>query len=1123
MRKIAFLLSLMLGLGFAACEKQDIAPVEPVFPSPEAVVVDDDACGKGKIALLFDGTAAIKAGAESFTATLTPTEETEGAAIALTRKVSHSKACNPVFENVPNGVYTASVFATYPNEIVTEPVFVKDSEGNIVKLQIGGGTVTVKLAYATSSTLAFTWSVSRFEDPAKDRNTAYDFGIYKDAACKELIVSWKTNANASIWTGDLADGHPQFEFSGLDQNTSYWIVVNDTTNGAKSAVVEGKTLPFEVVVPDAAKPVEANGIALAEDFSELVWGANYLRGSAAYSADDRNLATAFDKATGVNPVNGGPWKWYLVDPTVEIGLFSTMKHAVENSRLAQWGSCNEIAGGSNTSVCGRVGHLKIGASNKVSLMCTPALVNLKSVATIELSFDQALYGTDPTTAGIFVFTESNHADKSGIYEVTPSFTNLTPTAEFELTAGRNFKSETFVIKNVHPGSRIGIGPIRKDGSAPGSSQHRMFLDNVVVKVVSYETIKVELAKPVITSALGSETEITVKWNAVENASGYVLEYKESSENNYTAIELGNVLEHTIKNLKATTSYQVRLKAVESMSQSESEYSDVAEVATVAKATFPMVANNADEFIAILANGGIRTASPTDEIQIKGNLDFAGKTLPAEAVFPGVLVGNNAVLSNINSDHALFALVGSAKDLTIDESCSFNATAVAPLAALAGEANGAITNVVNKANVALTLTAEANNTVTVAGIVAIANGALENCKNYGAVSYTNTAASYGGLIAGVAAYGNGALTKCENHGKVTLSIPSISNFGIVKGVENVPFHIGGLAAQLTASAPVTESVNNGEVDYNITKIENLGVSCGTNLPRMGGLVGLTQSSIANSTNNGKVNVNVKTSDLSIYTTKHYPIYVGGISGGAPNDATGATGADITDCVNNGEITSVTYCRGSIVPATGGIVGWPGFLDPSQTNLITRCQNTAVINATTFAIARVGGISGGSGNVTHCKNTGNINGSLSIEDGNIGGIIGWLDKGHKFEYNECYAKLTNLRAPGTSGTSEIGGLIGQHGNYDSCPGEGRGCIVNCDITYDYTNEKWYGMLLGYYWDTAHTVVLGTPEEPIKVLGGSMTYSGGTTQVTAENYTQYTNHSSAGGKSGSKPFTVHVKFGN
>lgn len=137
------------------------------------------------------------------------------------------------------------------------------------------------------------------------------------------------------------------------------------------------------------------------------------------------------------------------------------------------------------------------------------------------------------------------------------------------------------------------------------------------------------------------------------------------------------------------------------------------------------------------------------------------------------------------------------------------------------------------------------------------------------------------------------------------------------------------------------------------------------------------------------------------------------------------------------------------------------------------------------------------------------------------VGW-DKGHKFEYNESYCTLSNTRAPGTKGTSEVGGLIGQHGNYDSCPGEGRGCKVRCDISYDYSNEKWYGMLLGYFWSTSHTVVLGTEDEPIIVLGGSMTYSGGTTQITAENYTKYTNHSSAGGNSGSKPFTVHVKFG-
>ena len=104
----------------------------------------------------------------------------------------------------------------------------------------------------------------------------------------------------------------------------------------------------------------------------------------------------------------------------------------------------------------------------------------------------------------------------------------------------------------------------------------------------------------------------------------------------------------------------------------------------------------------------------------------------------------------------------------------------------------------------------------------------------------------------------------------------------------------------------------------------------------------------------------------------------------------------------------------------------------------------------------------------------------------------------------------------------GLIGEHGDYNSCEGEGRGGIVKCDITYDWSNEKWYGMILGYYWGKNANIVLGTEDEPIKVLGGSMTYSKGTTEVTADNYTLYTHHSSEGGKTGSKPFTVHAKFG-
>ncbi|MBQ2423400.1 MAG: fibronectin type III domain-containing protein [Alistipes sp.] len=1118
MRKLALFLILMMGCGFVACEKQGNEVLEPVYPSPEAVIVDDDACGGNSITLLFDGTAAIKAGAKSFTSNLLREGDTEP--LTITKEAGEAGAFKHAHKNLPSGIYTASVYATYPDQATSELVFVTDSKGNVVKFNLAGSNLSVKLAYATSSTLAFTWSISGFKDAAKDCGTAYSFGIYRDEKCTDLVVSWQTAANDSIWS-DLADGSPQFEFSGLDKNTTYWFVVEDLNKKVTSEPIDGKTLDFTIVEPSATAMVEAGGIALAEDFSELVWGANYMRGSAAYSADDRNLATAFDKAEGVNPINGGPWKWYLVDPTVEIGLFSTMKHAVENSRLATWGACNEVEGDTTSPICGRIGMLKLGASSKTALMCTPELNNLKSVATIEVQFDQSLYGSDPTTAAVFVINDSKHAGKAGIYSVTPAMENLVPAAEFKIKAGRTYTTEKIVLTNVHPGARIGIGPIRKDGSAPGSSQHRMFLDNVIVKVVAYEVTKTPLDKPVITSAVSTVDQIMVKWNSVEKATGYVLEYKEASAANYTVVELDKVLEYTISGLKSATDYQVRVKATEMESGSESEYSDVASVKTIVKASFPMTASTADEFIAILSDAdALRSASATDQIQIKGNLDFTGKTMPAGPIFLGTLVGNGATISGVNSDHAIFATVGSVSDLTIDQSCTFSSTKAGLLAAIAGEAAGTFTNVVNNANVTIAIAGAGDATVAVGGLVAVGDVNMESCKNYGNVTYTATGASHGALVGGLAGYNNGAMNKCENHGKVTMSVETLSAFGVVKSIDNLPIHIGGLVAQAGTNAPMTECVNNGEVDYDITKIEKIEVSCGTNRPRMGGLVGLTQSSITSSVNNGKVDVNVVTSDGSVFSGKNYPVNIGGISGGAPSDATGATGADIVSCVNNGAINCVSFCKGTR-PTCGGIVGYPGFEDPSQTNLVTRCENKGEMKVVSHDLMRAGGISGGSTNVTYCKNTGTIIGGITVEDGNIGGIIGWLDKGHKFEYNESYCTLSNDRG-GSGGTSEIGGLIGQHGNYDSCPGEGRGCKVKCDITYDYSNEKWYGMILGYYWSTSNTVVLGTPDEPIIVLGGSMTYSGGTTQVTAENYTQYTNHSSAGGKSGSKPFTVHVKFG-
>ena len=164
MRKFALFLMLMMGVGFVACEPQGPEPTEPLYPSPEAVIVDDEACGENSITLLFDGSAAVKAGATTFTSALTPDDESEP--ITITREVTHQEACKHVYANLPTGVYTVSVFATYPDGTSSEPVFVKDAKGAVVLLKIEGATLAVKHAYSTSSSLAFTWSVSGFDDPA---------------------------------------------------------------------------------------------------------------------------------------------------------------------------------------------------------------------------------------------------------------------------------------------------------------------------------------------------------------------------------------------------------------------------------------------------------------------------------------------------------------------------------------------------------------------------------------------------------------------------------------------------------------------------------------------------------------------------------------------------------------------------------------------------------------------------------------------------------------------------------------------------------------------------------------------------------------------------------------------
>lgn len=1107
---------LLVALAIFSCAKQEESEVKTSYPAPEAVTLDDAKCSENAIAVIFDGTAATAAGAESFTVSLVPESGDE---VTSKKNSGSADAWLHEFKNLAKGKYSVYAVANYAEGKTSEKAFVMDSQGNTSAIVVEGGFLAVKLAYSTSSSLAFEWSPSGFEDAIKDCAVPYSFGIYKDSACKELVVSWKTDKDESIWNSDLSEGYPQFEFSGLKSGTSYWFSVTDLNRGYTCAPMEAKTDAFTIVEPSKSGQVEEGDVALAEDFSELVWGGNYLKGSAAYSADDRNIADAFDAAEGENPVGGGKWKWYLVPAGTEIGLFSTMKNAVASSRLQNWGCVNETVNGKPSStVCGRSGLIKLGAGSYTALLATPVLENLKSTATIELLFDQALYDSDPTTAAVYVINNSTSASKEGGYEVTPAINALEPAAEFTLSAGRAMKTEKITLRNVSPASRIGIGPMRKDGTTPGASQHRMYLDNVIIKVIKYETTKISLDKPVITSVEATHNQAIVKWNEVEKADLYNLEFKKSSDSDWTEVKLGKVTSYSLEDLDQKTSYDLRIMAMESISASESEYSDIKNFTTLKKSNFPLKAATADEFINILNMGDeLVTATAEDEIQITTDLDFSGKTLPTGARFTGTLNGGNHTLKNISSDHPLFSTICSAKNLIIDSSCSFSASIGGNMAALAATAEGGVISyVVNKAAVTVSLNATPSCANVIGGIVALGKSSIENCSNQGVIKLSATTGVTSTLLGGIAGYSSKSMKSCTNSGDVDFNAPCIASCVAIEGVSNIPAHIAGIVGLAASGCSVESCGNTGKVSYVISTLEQTGPSSfNDNRPRVGGVVGMSYANITSSTNSGAIKAHVLTSDNSKCTSKNYPLNVGGISGGASSNSDGASASSITGCENTGDIDFVTWCDGS-VPTCGGIVGYPGYENKSHTNLITKCVNRGKITCFAQDEARIGGINGGISNVTWCKNYGDIVGTIPYEDACIGGISAFHSQGLKFEYNESYGNLSNNN--GETETVEIGGLIGQHGGVDSYEGEGRGCIVKCDIVYDWGNHKWYGITIGYNYSKTAKIVLGTEDEPIKVLGGSMSCDAGKTviQVTADNYQTYLKGA------GSQPYTVYAKFG-
>ena len=579
-----------LSVVFGACtDTPDVdCGVKANLPAPGSVTWDAGASSKTSLALTWDASSAIAAGASSFSAQvvrpnmdtmeegelhdfITPDQYTSSTVLLPVTTnylgspsvAENDDPCDQVsFDGLATGKqYMLRVRANYPGSNYSEWVWVTDEAGELAHIKVGKGLVaatepddktppTVKISYLSASEAIVTWSGSDWKNHSADFANAYKIILKKG---NDLVVSWNIPANSGIWS-EYARNGCAFYLTALDPETEYNVTVQNVTEGTEPvSPTTFKTEASKVVTMPSA-PANPGDVILYEDFSDLFITSDLSRGAANYSYDNRDLMDARWIAQGEDPVaNDVEGRGcYLVDPSTEVGMFNTIKKYIAITRLSQWGMMSED--NTNGAICARAGHVKMGASSKCAWLVAPEITCLQQTATIELSFDAALYESDPGTAIIEVLNGCTQADNASNSYVTPA--DRMTAATFDVA--KDWTRYTFTIDNINNGARLAIG-----GNRNGvSGQHRFYLDNIEIKVVSYGDLKLQAPKNVVITP--TDTTAKVTWDKVNSAEQYIVEYTNicdaCGQPIWTALPVTDKTEATITGLAFETEYSVRIKA-----------------------------------------------------------------------------------------------------------------------------------------------------------------------------------------------------------------------------------------------------------------------------------------------------------------------------------------------------------------------------------------------------------------------------------------------------------------------------------------------------------------------------------------------------------------------------------
>ncbi len=379
----------------------------------------------------------------------------------------------------------------------------------------------------TDSTIGIAWTTLATNAPylnqiypregthnySTEKTKNYTVALYSDAACSNLVISWKVIGNKwySSKTGSAGSlfndlTYPQrFTFSGLTPNTKYYFKV--TADGVTSRAREVATLPKSYTGSVTTSSAKAGNTILYENFANCVMGGDITTRSPGYSSYVRNTYTtvAASKPSGAqNPdANGLYSEFYVCSASTEMGLFNTLHSQISSMGLNNWSWYDDS--GTAGKIISRAGYLKIGTSDSRATLVTPALTALGSnTATVTVKFKACPYGGETQD-----LAESNIAVRllnGGTVATSEPYNKITghtivKSVPIMLEGNQtSWKEYEVTLSGATKSSRIAIGANRPEEN----SANRFMVDDIQVTVKSIDGVSAALVR-------ATDTTIAVGW------------------------------------------------------------------------------------------------------------------------------------------------------------------------------------------------------------------------------------------------------------------------------------------------------------------------------------------------------------------------------------------------------------------------------------------------------------------------------------------------------------------------------------------------------------------------------------------------------------------------------------